>query len=125
MSSKNVANEVVILEKIEGHIKEIKEGILGETPTVKSIPEQLTKLGKGVEETNKEVRRGECTTVIALGLSVALIGFSLLIERSPRIEIEDILSHWEFLMLIFIGVIGAIWAWILRIKFDRPSASNE
>lgn len=68
-----------------------------------------------LEKIVKEVKKGECTTVAAFSVSVALVGLSLFIESLPL----QAVSPWEFLLLVLIGAGFAIYALKERGKIDR------
>jgi hypothetical protein len=104
------------LENIGGYLKEIKEGILGETVTLKDIEAHLTKqdseIEKRLNDIDMRLERQERTarrrfrfsiglTFIVVSLSVLLASWSLGKTMEPRWFILTLFS----LILLILGVI--------------------
>ncbi|MBC8275111.1 MAG: hypothetical protein H8E40_09105 [Chloroflexi bacterium] len=117
MTSKNVPNEVVILEKIEGHLKEIKEEVLAKTPTLNDLEAHLTRQDK---ELKKAAEMGSWLTFLVFSGSVAFLGCGLLVGSKTWHGI----TAWDYLVVITVGIVGVCLAINKMRKIDRTSTSE-
>ena len=93
------------LKEIGRHLKEIKEGILGETITLKDIEAHLTKQDGEIERVRQSAVRARNVTATFFSLSVAVVGATLF----PGIKAWNTPIFAFSIFLLVIGFASTLW----------------
>jgi len=116
------------LENIDGHLSEIKESIVGKTPTLISIEEHLTRQDKKIENIGIEmvkmqkvgrwsVRIGFFTIFAAITLAALFPTF--LLQVPPNEVSRGILNFF-----VALGVVGMVMSWF-SFKITTPNRNRR
>lgn len=93
------------LENIGGYLKEIKDGILGETITLKEIDAHLSKQDAEIEKVKQLAGKARNVTATFFSLSVAVVGATLF----PGIDAHNSPIFAFSVFLLVIGFVSTVW----------------
>jgi|GEM_PF-4340501 len=103
------------LENIDEHLREIKESIVGKTPTLISIEEHLTRqdsaiadLSKEIGSTRRAVRRSVRNFYYSVFATITLATFLAIVFQQPDNDVSKLVCD----VLLAGGIVGLLMTWL-------------